>query len=156
MKDVLYSGPRLAIRVDGIKIRKKDLLISYPEITSITIRKARLTRGWFGLILLGVMLNIVLLGLLYLFLVNFYDLSDVHGGHLHYSRRSPGIVIGILLALPVFISFRIARYFTNPLMLIIRWDEGEFRMKFSELAVSIAELKRYLEGKVVIEVGDGE
>ena len=151
MKDVLYSGPRLAIRVDGIKIRKKDLLISYPEITSITIRKARLTRGWFGLILLGVMLNIVLLGLLYLFLVNFYDLSDVHGSHFHYSRRSPGIVIGILLALPVFISFRIARYFTKPVMLIIKWDHGEFRMKFSELKISVAELKRYLEGKIKID-----
>jgi hypothetical protein len=151
MKEVLYNGPKLTIRADGIMIRKRDLLISYPEIISITIQKARLTRGWLGLILLGVMLNIVLICLLYLFLVNFYDLSDVHGGHFHYSRRSPGIMIGILLALPAFISFRIARYFTKPVMLIIKWDHGEFRMKFSELKISVAELKRYLEGKIKID-----
>ena len=118
----------------------------------MTIKKARLTRGWLGLILLGIILDIVLVYLLYLFMVNFYDLLDLHGGHLHYSRRSPGIVIGILLVLPIFISFRIRRYFMRPVMLIIKWDRGEFRMKFSELNISVAELKRYFEGKVIIEI----
>lgn len=152
MKDILYTGPRLAIKTDGIKIRKRNLTISYPEITSITIKKARLIRGWLGLILLGVILDIVLVYLLYIFLVNVYDLSDVHGGHFHYSRRSSGIVFGILLVLPIVISFRISRYFTRPVMLIIKWDRGEFRMKFSDLNIPVAELKRYLEGKVIIEI----
>lgn len=153
MKEILYNGTRLVIKSDGIKIRKRKLNLSYPEITSITIKKARLTRGWLGLILLGVILDIVLVYLLYLFLVNFYDLSDIHIGHFHYSRRSPGIVIGILLVLPIFISFRIRKYFTRPVMLIIKWDRGEFRMKFSEINISVAELKRYLEGKVnIVEV----
>lgn len=153
MKEILYNGPRLVIKSDGIKIRKRNLKLSYPEITSITIKKARLTRGWLGVILLGIILDIVLVYLLYLFLFNFYDLSDVHRGHFHYSRRSPGIVIGILLVLPIFISFRIRRYFTRPVMLIIKWDRGEFRMKFSELNLSVTELKKYLEGKVIIDNG---
>jgi hypothetical protein len=153
VKEILYNGTRLVIKSDGIKIRKRNLMISYPEITSITIKKARLTRGWLGLILLGVILDIVLVYLLYLFLVNFYGLSDFHGGHFHYSRRSPGIVIGILLVLPIFISFRIRRYFTRPVMLIIKWDRCEFRMKFSEINIPVAELKRYLEGKVKIDNG---
>ena len=153
MKEILYNGPRLVIKSDGIKIRKRNLKLSYPEITSITIKKARLTRGWLGLILLGIILDIVLVYLLYLFLFHFYDLSDIHAGHLRYSRRSPGIVIGILLVLPIFISFRIRRYFTRPVMLIIKWGRGEFRMKFSEINITVAELKRYLEGKVnIVEV----
>jgi hypothetical protein len=153
VKEILYNGPRLVIKSDGIKIRKGNLKLSYPEITSITIKKARLTHGWLGLILLGVILDIVLVYLLYFFLVNFFDLSVVSGGHFHYSRRSPGIVIGILLVLPIFISFRIMRYFMRPVMLIIKWDRGEFRIKFSELNISVAELKRYLEGKVIIDNG---
>ena len=153
MKEILYNGPRLVLKSDGIKIRKRNLNLSYPEISSITIKKARLTRGWLGLILLGIILDILLIYLLYYFLVNFYDLSDVHAAHFHYSRRSPGIVIGILLILPIFISFRIRRYFSRPVMLIIKWDRGEFRMKFSEINISVAELKGYLEGKVnIVEV----
>jgi len=151
VKEILYNGPRLVIKSDGIKVRKRNLKLSYPEITSITIKKARLTHGWLGLIFLGVILDIVLVYLLYFFLANFFDLSVVRGGHFHYSRRSPGIVIGILLVLPIFISFRIMRYFTRPVMLIIKWDRGEFRMKFSELNISVAELKRYLEGRVKID-----
>ena len=152
MKDILYSGPRLVIKSDGIKIRKGNLRLNYPEITSITIKKARLTRGWLGLIFLGVILDIILFYLLYIFMVNVYDMSDLHGGHIHLPRRSSGVVLGILLVLPIVITYRISKYFTRPLMLIIKWDRGEFRMKFSELNISIAELKSYLEGKVGIEV----
>ena len=151
VKDILYNGSSLVINRDGIKIRKRNLAISYPEITSITIKKARLTHGWLGLIFLGVILDIGIVYLLYHFLVNVYDLPGVHGGHFHYSRRSTGIVLGILLVLPIVISFRISRYFSRPVMLIIKWDRGEFRMKFSEINISVAELKRYLEGKVIIE-----
>ena len=150
MKDILYSGPRLVIKADGIKIRKGNLKITYPEISSITIRKARLTHGWLGLILLGVILDIILVYLFYIFMVKVYDMSDLHGGHIHLPRRSSGVILGILLVLPIVITFRISRYFTRPLMLIIKWDRGEFRMKFSELNISVAELKSYLEGKVEI------
>ena len=129
-------------------------MITYPEINSITLRKARLTRGWLGLILLGAILDIILIYLLYLFLVNFYNLSDLHGSHLHLPRRSSGVILGILLVLPIVITYRITRYFTRPLMLIIKWDRGEFRMKFSELKISVAELKSYLEGKVSIVTRD--
>jgi len=153
VNEILYSGPKIVIKSDGIKIRKRNLFISYPEIISITIKKARLTRGWLGLIFLGVILDIGIIYLLYHFLVNVYDLPGVHGGHFHYSRRSTGIVLGILLVLPIVISFRISRYFSRPVMLIIKWDGEEFRMKFSEINVSVDELKRYLEGKVIIENG---
>jgi hypothetical protein len=64
------------------------------------------------------------------------------------------MLIGILLVLPVVISFRISRYFTKPVMLIIKWDRGEFRMKFSELGISVGELKQYLEGKVLFVTHD--
>jgi hypothetical protein len=154
VKNALYSGPKLVIRQDGIKIRKGDIMIGYPEITSLTIRKARLTRGWLGLIFFGIFLDITLLYLLYLFVTNVYDMSDLHRGYIRFPRRSSGIVMGILLVLPIVISYRIARYFTRPLMLIIKWDKGEFRIKFSELGISVAELKNYLPGKVNVVAAD--
>jgi hypothetical protein len=60
--------------------------------------------------------------------------------------------MGILLVLPIVISYRIARYLTRPLMLIIKWDKGEFRIKFSELGISVAELKSFLAGKVEVVI----
>lgn len=154
MKDIIYNGPRLVIKTDGIILRKKKLRISYPEITSITVKKARLTRGWLGLILLGIVLDTGLVYLLYHFLANYYDLQEFHG-HSHYSRRGSGMLIGFLLVIPIFITYRITRYFTKPLMLIIKWEKGEFRMKFSELGLSVGELKQYLEGKVAFMTRDG-
>lgn len=151
MKEILYSGPKLVIKSDGIRIRKEKLTIPYPEISSVTIKKAHVTRGWLGMLLLGIILDIVILYLLYQFVVNVYDLSDLHGGHFHYPRRSSGMVLGILLALPIIISYYVSRYFTRPLMLVIKWDGGEFRIKFSELHLTVAELKSYLEGKVIID-----
>jgi hypothetical protein len=148
LKNTLYTGPHIAIKADGILIRKKKLLLRYQDITSIQIKKARLTRGWLGLILLGIVLDIALFYLLYLFLTNFYDLSGFNPGHAHYSRRSPGIVIGILLILPILVTLRIKRYFTKPVMVIIQWDRGEFRIKLSELKLTAPELQQYLAGKV--------
>jgi len=153
VKDILYNGPKLVIKTDGIILRKRKLRIPYPAITSITVKKARLTRGWLGLIALGVILDTGLVYLLYHFLVNYYDPSDFRV-YSHYSRRGSGMVIGFLLVLPVFITLRITRYFTKPLMLIIRWENKEFRMKFSELGISAIELKSYLEGKVMVVTHD--
>jgi len=147
MKESFYIGNELIIKNDGIRIRKRKIFLPYSEIGSIKIKKAHITRGWLGLILLGVILNIGLLYLLYYFLVNFYDLSGSNTNHVHYSRRSPGMVIGVLLILPVVISIRIKRYFGRPLMLIIKWDRFEFRMKFSELNLSVEEMRRFLEGR---------
>jgi hypothetical protein len=149
VKDYLYNGPRLAIRWDGVRIKKRKISLNYEDISSISIRKARLTRGWLGMILLGLILNIVLLYLLYLFLSHFYFISDVHGANFHYPRRSPGILIGILVILPLIISLRIKKYFTKQVMLIIKWDHDEFRIRFCELNIHFSELKRYLEGKGV-------
>jgi hypothetical protein len=150
LKDYLYNGPGLAIRNDGLRIKKRKLTLSYQDISSIGIRKARLTRGWLGLILLGIILITGILCLLYLFLAHFYFISDVHGAHYHYARRSPGIIIGILVILPVIIFLRIKKYFRKQVMLIIKWDHDEFRIKFSELNITENELKRYLEGKAIV------
>lgn len=150
VKEVLYSGPKLVIKSDGIKIRKKNRMIRYSEIRSVTVRKAHLTRGWPGLILGGILLVLLLLFVLYLFVTNVYDLADFRSHHIRISRRGSGIVLGLLIALPVYITFRVSRYFTRPLMLIIKWEGGEFRMKFSELGISVAALKGYLAGKVEV------
>ena len=123
-------------------------MLSYGDITSVRITKTHLIRGWLVMILLGVIADVVLYLLLYLFLVHFYGMSDVHGGHFQSGRRSPGIIIGILIVLPVIIFIRIKRYFPKFTMLIIKWDHGEFRVKLSELNISAGELKQYLEGKV--------
>ena len=122
-------------------------MLRYDDIISIRITKAHLTRGWLGLILLGVIADAVLFYLLYLFLIHFYSMSDLHGGHYQSGRRSPGIIIGILVVLPVIIFIRIKRYFPTYPMLIIRWDHGEFRVRLSELKITAGEVKQYLESK---------
>jgi hypothetical protein len=147
LKDSLYSGPNLAIKNDGIRIKKRNITLNYSDISSVTIRKARLTRGWLGLILLGIVLNIAILYLLYMFLNQFYFLSDIRVAH--YPRRSSGIIIGILIILPIIITLSITKYFRKQSMLIIKWDHDEFRIKLSELNIQEGELKRYLEGKGV-------
>jgi len=153
MKTVLYSGPKLLIKDDGIRIRKRKVFIPYQDIKSIKIKNAHVTRGWLGLIFIGIILNIFILFLLYYFLMNFYDMVDAHGNHLHYSHRSPGMIVGFLVILPVIISFRLVRYFNRPLMVIIKWDKQEFRIRFSELNLSVSELRSFLEGKAVVEDG---
>lgn len=155
MKTPFYSGPKISITPNGIKIKKKNLFLPYGEISTITIKKSHITRGWMVMLLLGIILDITLLYLLYHFMVNMYDLSDLRGGHFHYPRRSSGIMMGVLLVLPIIVSYRLLRYFTRPLMIIIKWDGGEFRMKFVDLHRSVAELKRYLEGKVNVEAEVG-
>jgi len=148
MKDYLYNGPELAIRIDGIRIKKRKINLTYQEVSSVRIRKAGLKRGWLGIILLGIILIILLIYILYLFLAHFYFISDLHSGHFHYPRRSPGIIIGILVIIPIMIFLRLKKYFRRHIMLIIKWDHDEFRIKLKELNIPVSELKRYLEGKV--------
>lgn len=148
MKDYLYNGPKLSIRNDGIRIKERRITLLYKDISSITIRKARVTRGWLGLIFLGIVLNVFILGLLYLVLVNLLTMSDVHGGHFHYSRRSSGIVIGILIMSPVLVSIWMKKYFKREVMIIIKSDHQEFRFKFRELNLSLKDVKRYFEERV--------
>lgn len=154
MKDYLYNGPSLAIKNDGVRIKKRKITLNYKDISSINVRKASLMRGWLGMILLGLILIIVLLYLLYLFLDHFYFISDVHGAQFHYARRSPGIIIGILVILPIIISLRIKKYFRKYVMLIIKWDHDEFRIKVSEMNIRAGELVRYFEGKGVVVSGE--
>ncbi len=148
MKDYLYNGPKLAIRIDSIRIKKRKINLAYQDISSVRISKAGLKRGWVGIILLGIMLISLLIYILYLFLAHFYFISDAHSGHFNYPRRSPGILIGILVILPVVIFLSIKKYFRRHIMLIIKWDHDEFRIKLQELNISLSVLKRYLEGKV--------
>jgi hypothetical protein len=150
VKDYLYNGSELSIKNDGIRIKGRKITLLYKDISSINIRKARVTRGWLGLIFLGIVLNLICLGLLYLLLVNFFTMSDVHGGHFHYARRSSGIIIGILIMSPVLISIWIKKYFKREVMMIIKSDHQEFRIKFSELNLSVQEVKRYLEERVKV------
>ncbi len=154
MKDYLYNGPKLAIRIDGIRIKKRKINLAYRDISSVRIRKAGLKRGWLGIILLGILLIILLIYILYLFLAHFYFISDIHSRHFNYSRRSPGIIIGILVILPVVIFLSIKKYFRRYIMLIIKWDHDEFRIKLKELNIPLSELKRYLEGKVKLSVNE--
>jgi hypothetical protein len=150
MREPFYSGTKLTIKSDGIRLKKRDLFLKYSEISSISIKKARLSKAWLGFIILGLILDAILIYLLFYFVVNIYNLQSQHNAHLHYSRRGPGMVIGVFVALPVIITYRVMSYFTRPVMLIIRWDNGEFRTKFSELKISVEGLKSYLHGKVEV------
>jgi hypothetical protein len=148
VKEVLYNGPELAIRVDGIRIKRRKLTLKYEDISSIKIRKARISRLWLIFILAGIVLNILLIFLLYRILTDFYFISDTHTRHFQYARRSQGMIIGFLVILPVIIFLWMKKYFKRFNMLIIIWNHSEFRVKLDDLHMTVSELKRDLEGKV--------
>ena len=147
MKEILYNGPELTIRNDGIRIKKKKLVLSYQEISSIRIKRARLSRFWLLYILSGILLNAFIIFLIYRFLMNFYLMADSQNGHFHYARRSQGMIIGILVLIPIGITMWMTKYFKKSNMLIIRWNRSEYRIKTDDLHITLSELKRYLEGK---------
>ena len=148
MKDVLYNGPEIAIRIDGIRIKKRKITLKYDDISSIKIRKARISRFWLLFILSGIVLNIFLIFLLYHILTDFYFISDTHHRSIQNARRSQGMIIGFLVILPVVISLWMQKYFRRFNMLIIIWNHSEFRIKLDDLHISTSELKGYLEGRV--------
>ena len=148
MKDVLYNGPEIAIRIDGIRIKKRKITLKYEDIASIKIRKARISRFWFIFIIAGIVFNVFLIFLLYRILADFYFISDTHHRSIQNARRSQGMIIGFLVILPVVISLWMKKYFQRFNMLIIIWNHSEFRIKLDDLHISTSELQRFLEGRV--------
>ena len=63
----------------------------------------------------------------------------------------------IFIGGPFFIITRIKKYFKKYLILIIRWDHDEFRIKISDLGINASELKIFFESKtasVQVEIQD--
>ena len=49
---------------------------------------------------------------------------------------------------PFFIIVKIKKYFKKYLMLVIKWDHHDYRIKISDLGINVSKLKGYFEGKM--------
>ena len=49
---------------------------------------------------------------------------------------------------PLFIIFKVKKYFRKYEMLVIQWDHDEFRIKISDLRLKVNDLKVFFEGKI--------
>jgi hypothetical protein len=57
-------------------------------------------------------------------------------------------MVFILIGGPLFIISKIKKYFKKYLMLVIKWQNDDFRIKISELKKNEIEIKKFFEGKV--------
>ena len=148
MKEYLYNGPAISIGNSGIRIKKNEINLPFSQISSVSVKKAHSDKLWLLYVILGSIAVVLLIGMFYNFLVNFYLAAETSNGTFHYPRRSMGVTLAMMIIIPVLITFRIWPYFRRYLVLIIKWNHHEFRIKLSSLKLPPAVIKNYFEGKI--------
>lgn len=148
MNKPFYSGPKIEIGRDFIKIKKGNTRIYYPDIKSISIKHSRLNRAWFLYILTGMIaLSIILFAFWYFIMGLFVDPGFVNQ-KLYTGKRVMILWMLLFLGGPFFIILKIKKYFKRHMMLIIKWDHHDFRIKTSGLKINLSEFERFLKDKI--------
>jgi hypothetical protein len=149
MSKHFYNGSKLEISTSGIKIKKRNIKLTYPEITRITIKRTRLSRAGLLIIIAGALVIIAILFLFFLFIRGaFSDATFSSHGGLYYRKRVVVALLVFFIGGPLFIFVKIRKYFPKHEMLVISWKHHDYRVKLSDLGVNASELKRFLEDKV--------
>jgi hypothetical protein len=149
MKNSFYNGPKIEIGEHYIKIKKKDLRLSYSEIKSADIKNTRSDRFWLVYIIAGIIIILIFLYFLFLTIQGLMNGSSFITGNGHRNNyKSLAFIIAFLTGVPLFIISRIKKYFRKYPVMIIVWKKHEFRIKISELGIKENELKSFIESKV--------
>ena len=148
MNKSFYNGPEIEIGETCIKIKKRNIKISYRDDGSIRIVDARLHRAWLLYILAGIAAMSLIL-LLFIMVIRgvFGDSAGWPNGGVFFRRRTIIPFMFIFIGGPVFIYMKIRKYFRKYPMLVIRWDHHDFRIRVSDLHVDAGDLKTFLETK---------
>jgi len=153
MSNHFYDGPKLKIGKDFIKIKERNILLDYSEIKSVSIRTSRLSKAWLLYIISGMIAMSVILILLFMVVYGLLtDSGAFAGNRLFTNRRIIILLMLIFIGGPFFIVYKIQKYFRKYLMLIIRWDHRDFRIKISDLKIDVNELKVFLERKIEVQM----
>ena len=149
MNKHFYNGPEIEIGKDFIRLKKKNLKLSYQDIKSIMIIKTRIDRAWLLYILAGIIAFAFILFLVFTVIQGLYsDSGFIARSGLFYRRRGMTILMFIFIGGPLFIIYKVKKYFQRPLMLVIKWDHHDFRIKISDMGIKVRDLELFLEGKI--------
>ena len=151
MKNSFYNGPKLEIREHYIKIKKRNIKLSYSDIKSVNIKNTHTGKAWILFIITGIIVILAFICILFLTIQGLLTGSSfiTSKGH-HNNYKSLAFIIAFLVGVPLFIASKITKYFRKHPMLIITWEQGDFRIKISELGIKESEVKRFFEGKVKV------
>jgi hypothetical protein len=148
MNNPFYNGPKIEIGKDFIRIKKGNTRINFLDIKSIRIKKTRIDRVWIIYILTGLIaLSIILFAFWYFIMGLFVDPGMVNQ-RLYTGKRVMILWMLLFIGGPFFIILKIKKYFRKHLMLVIKWDHHDFRIKISEMKINALELKSFFEGKI--------
>ena len=149
MKKQFYSGPKIEIGQDHIKIKEQNIRLNYKDIKSIGIKNTRLSRKWLLYLVTGVLAFIVILGIFFLFIRgSIDDQAHVPGSGFYNRKHSISLLMFIFIGGPLVILFKVKKYFRKHIMLVIKWENADFRIKISDMGIDANELKMFLERKI--------
>jgi len=149
MNKYFYTGPKIEIGKDSIKIKERNIRLSYQDIKSIRIKYTRLDRAGLLYIIAGIIALSLILFLFFIFIHGlFSDTTILRTSGLFYKRRMIILLLFFFTGGPFFIIFKVRKYLKKYLMLVISWDHHDFRIKISELGRDVNDLKTFFEGKV--------
>ena len=149
MNKHFYKGPKIEIGKDYIRIKKRNIRLSYQEIKSIRIKKTRIDRAWLFYILTGFAGLSIILFLFYIFIQGlFNDTAILARSGLFYRKRIIVLLMFFFIGGPFFIIIKIKKYFKKDLMLVINWEHHDFRIKISDIGIDVYKLKMFFEGKL--------
>jgi hypothetical protein len=155
MNKPFYNGPKIEIRKDYIKIKKRNIILNYEDIKSISIKHTRLDRAWFLYIIAGIISFSIILFLFCIVIRDlFSDSNTLVRSGLFYRKRMMILLMFFFIGGPLFIIVKIRKYFKTYLMLVINWKHHDFRIKISDMGINAYELKNFLENKVKSMVVD--
>jgi hypothetical protein len=148
MNKSFYNGPKIEIRTDYIKIKKRNIILRYQDIKLIKIKNTRLTRVWFLYIIAGTIAFLIILYFFFLFIRGLINDSTILSGNgLYYRKHLISLFMFFFIGGPLFILIKVKKYFKNYPMLIIIWGNKDFRIKISDLGINVFKLKQFFEGK---------
>jgi len=155
MNKPFYSGPKIEIRKDFIKIKKRNITLNYDDIRRISIKHTRLDRAWFLYILAGVITFLIILFLFCIVIRDLFgDSNTLVRNGLFYRKRMMILLMLFFIGAPLFIIVKVKKYFRKYLMLVINWKHNDFRIRISDLGITAYELKNFFENKVKSMVFD--
>jgi hypothetical protein len=148
MNKHFYNGPKVEIGKDFIKIKERNIKLSYQDIKLISIKNARVNRVWLLYIIAGIIGFSIILFLFCIVLQGLFSDSPKFAiSGIFYRKRTIILFMLLFIGGPSFIIYKIKKYFKKYLMLIIQWDHHDFRIKISDLRINVNELRIFLESK---------
>jgi len=143
-----YNGSKIEIGKDYIKIKERNIRLNYQEIKSISIKNTRIHRAWLIYVIAGIVACCIILSLFCLLIHGLIsNAAALRNSGLFYRKHVVVLLVFFFTGGPFFIVWKVKKYFKKYLMLIIKWDHDDFRIKISDLRINKNDLKKFFADK---------